>query len=252
MKKYAKLIKICKEIYDKVEASDDDKLMLNKYPHIFVLSCVMDSQIDSEKAGAIPILIATQVGGFEFKKFHIKDKAYYINLFKNKKYHRFNDIMGEAFYDAIELIANKYKGDASNIWNDNPSSAELVCRFLEFNRVGIKIATMAANILSRDYKVKLKDYYAIDISPDIHVKRTMYRLGLLNERKITNYDEISPSEVIYKAKSINPTFPGLLDYAFWKIGFDKICTNNKCNKEKCPFKEICAFQGVKQIKTAVK
>ena len=142
MKKYAKLIKICKEIYDKVEASDDDKLMLNKYPHIFVLSCVMDSQIDSEKAGAIPILIATQVGGFEFKKFHIKDKAYYINLFKNKKYHRFNDIMGEAFYDAIELIANKYKGDASNIWNDNPSSAELVCRFLEFNRVGIKIATI--------------------------------------------------------------------------------------------------------------
>lgn len=64
MNKYSKLIKICKEIYDKMEASEEDKIMLNKYPHIFVLSCVMDSQIDSQKAWAIPILVATQVGGF--------------------------------------------------------------------------------------------------------------------------------------------------------------------------------------------
>lgn len=244
MGKYSKLIKICKEIYDSVQASEEDKIMLNKYPHIFVLSCVMDSQIDSEKAWAIPRLVASQIGGFEFKKFYSKDKLFYINLFKTKKYHRFNEIMGAAFYEALEIIANKYKGNAANIWNDNPSSAELICRFLEFDRVGVKIATMAANLLSRDHKIKLKDYYAIDISPDIHVKRTMYRLGLLKERKLTNFDEINPTEVIYKAKSINPTFPGLLDHAFWKIGFDKICTNRICNKEKCPFKDICVFQGI--------
>lgn len=244
MNKYSKLIKICKEIYDKMEASEEDKIMLNKYPHIFVLSCVMDSQIDSQKAWAIPILVATEVGGFEFNKFYNKDIDYYINLFKMKKYHRFNELMGAAFYKALEIIANKYKGDASNIWSDNPSSAELICRFLEFDRVGIKIATMAANLLSRDHKIKLKDYYAIDISPDIHVKRTMYRLGLFGDKKINNFDDISATEVIYRAKSINPTFPGILDHAFWKVGFDRICTNKKCNSEKCPFSEVCIRFGI--------
>ena len=91
--------------------------------------------------------------------------------------------MGEYFYDAIELIHNKYNDDASNIWKSNPNSAQVGCRFLEFNGVGIKIATMAVNILSRDYKVPMTDMSAIDISPDRHVKRCMYRLGLIPERK---------------------------------------------------------------------
>ena len=59
---------------------------------------------------------------------------------------------------------------------------------------------MATNILSRDFKVKLSDYYSIDISLYEHVKR------MILIKDINNIDKI-----VYKSRSINPKFPGLLD-----------------------------------------
>lgn len=238
------IIGVCKDFYNKSRANYEDVELYGKYPHLFVFGCVMDKQIKADKAWQIPILVSHEIGGKEFSKFLAHDEDYYINLFNQKKYHRFNNEMGRNFYDAIMLIHNKYKDDASNIWNDNPSSSELVYRFLEFPGIGQKIGTMAANILSRDYKVPLKDFYSIDISTDRHVGRTMYRLGLLEP--IDNHDlsKIDPIKVIYRARTINPEFPGLLDLAFFQIGYDEICTNTTCGGKECPFNEICKKQGL--------
>ena len=172
------------------------------------------------------------------------DEEYYVRLFNKNKYHRFNDVMAKAFYNAVKLIEIKYKGHAENIWNDNPSSSEIVYRFLEFDRVGVKIATMATNILSRDYDIPVKDHYAIDISPDIHVKRAMYRLGLIEEMPNDDFSKTDSTKIIYRAKSIYPEFPGIMDLAFWQIGKDKICTNTECHSDKCPFGKICKKQGI--------
>lgn len=245
--KINEMLKICKDIYDSYEPNKEDINLYKSHPHLFVLGCVMDSQIDADKAWNIPKLVANEVGGFDFRFFTKKDEQFFIQLFKEKKYHRFNGKMGEAFYYAIQLILNKYNGDASNIWNDEPTSAELVYRFLEFKKIGVKIATMTANLLARDYKVKLKDYYSIDISPDVHVKRTMFRMGLLGNFECDDLTKIDPNKVIYRARSINPTFPGLMDLAFWKVGFDRICTNTKCNAKRCPFAEVCIKQGVENM-----
>jgi hypothetical protein len=43
---------------------------------------------------------------------------------------------------------------------------------------------MAANVLVRNYKVPLKDYFSIDISPDTHIKRVFYRMGFSFTRQI--------------------------------------------------------------------
>jgi endonuclease III len=154
-----------------------------------------------------------------------------IEIFKRKSLHRFNEIMGKNFYLATRKIHNNYQDDASNIWKGNPRSATIVRRFLEFNGVGIKIATMAANILARDFKIPMKDYINIDISPDVHVKRVFKRLGFISEN-------MSNDELIYCARELNPMYPGIFDLSCWEIG-RSWCRPNKTICEECYLNDYC-------------
>ena len=195
---------------------------LKIYPHAYVLACLMDRQIKAERAWIIPHKIYKEVNSFKFsdlEKIPLKDIK---DIFNRKKLHRFNDTMAEIFYYAIKDIRNKYKGDASNIWNKKPSSSSVVYRFLEFKGSGVKISTMAANILARQFRVPFSDYYSIDISPDVHILRVMKRMGFVPEN--ANNDM-----VIYKARELNPEFPGIIDFSCWEIG------RNWCK----PRKPIC-------------
>lgn len=202
-------------------------------PYLFVLGCVMDRQVKAEQSWKIPDKVCSH---FDIKKFDDLarlTKSDIIKCFKDETLHRFNDIMGENFYDAVQRIKNVYHGDASEIWKGEPSSALVVYRFLCFKGVGIKIATMATNILQRDLCVKFSDKSAIDVSPDVHVRRILYRLGLTD-----NQEDIQ--QAVYMAKAINPSYPGIIDLLCWQIGRD-YCDpdwkNKKC--EDCPLNGCC-------------
>ena len=113
----------------------------------------------------------------------------------------------------------------------------VVFRFLEFEGVGPKIANMAANILARDFKVPFSDYFSIDISADVHVRRVFGRLGLTRPNATIE-------QLIFRARSLNPKFPGLMDFPVWEIGRNwcgpKI---QKCNE--CYMKDLCPSSDLK-------
>ena len=164
--------------YEKIEFSknleaDDLLNNLREFPHAFVLACVMDRQIRAERAWLIPYKISKAINGFSFSKLLKFNSDKYSNIFRRQKLHRFNDVMAENFYSAVQKIHKEYKNDASNIWKDNPKSATIVRHFLSFNGVGVKIATRATNILARDFKIPMKDHICIDLSPDRHVQRVL-------------------------------------------------------------------------------
>lgn len=192
-----------------------DELLNNieEFPHAFVLACIMDRQIKTEKAWMVPYEIAKERegDGFKFPKIRELSLEQIKEIFKRKNLHRFNDIMAENFYLAIQKIHKDYNDEASNIWKDNPSSATVVRRFLEFKGVGVKIATMASNILAREFKIPMKDYICIDISPDVHVKRVFNRLGFISK-------DASNDELIYCARELNPEYPGIFDLPCWEVG----------------------------------
>ena len=108
----------------------------------------------------------------------------------------------------------------------------MVYRFLEFSGVGIKIATMATNILARDFKIRFSDYYSIDVSPDVHVRRVMSRMGLV-EKKASN------DKIIYKARELSPDFPGIIDFSLWLLG-RTTCKAGKADCENCLVKKECS------------
>ncbi|MDR3227555.1 MAG: hypothetical protein LBT56_07790 [Prevotellaceae bacterium] len=204
---------------------------IDNNPHVYVLACLMDRQIKAEKAWIIPQKIFDIFTTNEIDKLSEIDKNNFVEEFENNKLHRFNKDMAEIFYAAIQHIKNKYNYDASKIWKDKPSSALVIYRFLEFKGCGIKIATMAANILARQYKIEFSDYYSIDISPDTHIMRVMKRMGYVS-------NDSNREMVIYKARELYPKFPGIIDSSCWEIG-RQFCKPKNPDCDNCIIKEQC-------------
>lgn len=204
---------------------------LDRFPHGFVLGCVMDRQVKSERAWLIPYVFSQKLGTIRFSRFAQLSLPEVRGLMtKPQSLHRFPAEMSKNFHAAVGVIAEKYSGDAARMWRDKPSSAELVSRFMDFRGVGPKLATMGTNILARDFKIPLSDYYSIDVSVDVQVRRVLSRLGLIRQTD-------SFERVIFRARALNPEFPGLLDYPAWEVG------RNWC-RPKAPLCGQCYLQQV--------
>ena len=236
------LLEVGKEFFNQpkselVRFTDDlenDKFLndIEHYPHAFVLSCCMDRQVNANRAWSIAYKLKEMLeGDFSIKTLASVSVDEYIAIFEENNLHRFNIKMAQVFYAAVHRIVDVYGGDASRMWSGSPSSAAVVCRFLEMDGVGIKIATMATNILARQFKVPMSDYCSIDISPDVHIRRVMYRCGLINDEDNTSY-------IIYKAREICPEFPGIIDHSLWDIG-RSFCRPSEPRCGECPVFLYC-------------
>jgi endonuclease III len=181
---------------------------LSGHPHTFVLACLMDRQMSAERAWLIPYELAKRLGQFDFPYLAHQTPQTFVDAMRQPTpLHRFPDKMGEIAAKAVQRIATVYGGDAARIWTGSPSSAAFVRRFLEFEGAGAKIATMAANILVRDFRVQVSDKYSIDTSVDVHVRRVFARLGFVENQ---DSDELI---FIYGARDLWPEYPGIFDIA---------------------------------------
>lgn len=184
---------------------------IEHFPHHFVLACLMDRQAGAAKAWRIPYRIGMRIGGFDFPCYQRLSREVATKLFLEEKLHRFHGDMAEVFYRGVQHIQARYGGDAKSIWSNNPPAARVIRRFLEFFGVGIKIATMATNILYRQLKVPMTHLSAIDISPDAQVMKYLADRGFLAAGA-------KREEAIYLAREIYPDYPGLLDLLAWEGG----------------------------------
>lgn len=131
----------------------EDYKDLSKYSHLFVLGCIMDKQIKAEVSWRIPYQVCSFLGTFEMCNLVKFPRETIQNCFLQNNFHRFTNKLGNEFYEAIQNIHNNYQDDASLILKDRPSSAMVVFRLLQFKGIGVKIATMATNILVREYRI---------------------------------------------------------------------------------------------------
>ncbi|MCL6542203.1 MAG: hypothetical protein K6T87_16725 [Roseiflexus sp.] len=194
--------------------SDADALLndIEHYPHAFVIACLMVRQWQAEKCWLVPYRFKERFGSFEFDDLAAASQKEVTSLFiHSSPLHRLKEKMADVFYAAIQHIREQYLGNAALIWQGQPSSATIVRRFFGFHGSGPKIATMAANILVRDFKVQVSDKFSVDISADVQVRRVFERLGLIRKGA-------SNEEIIYTARELNSQYPGIFDLASWEIG----------------------------------
>lgn len=228
------LFRASKQLIQFTEVPEADALLndLTNHPHAFVLACIMDRQVKAEKAWLIPYRISEKIGGFSMQALSSLSRAEVNRLMSEPEpLHRFVDKMSDYFQSAVQRIKKDYVSDAARIWEGKPSSAEVVYRFLEFDGVGPKIASMAANILAREFKIQFADYFSIDISADVHVRRVFARLGLCAPNATVD-------QVIYKAKALHPEFPGMMDLPCWEIGRNW-CKARGPECDGCYMRDLC-------------
>lgn len=207
---------------------------LGNIPHAFVFGCLVDRQIPACLAWMVPLRIQERQGTLAMDALVGLSEHDWVRLLSEPTpAHRFCAPMGKILYRATQRVANDYDGDASRIWSDRPASARLVRRFLEFDGAGPKIATMAANILVRGFRIDVADRRYIDISADVQVRRVMARLGLVSSRATVE-------EVIYTARELSPDFPGVFDLALWELG-QRICRPRVPRCEMCFLRDCCTY-----------
>ncbi len=224
---------------DKVQYQEARSLIndLDQHPHAFFIGCIMDRQVPADRAWLIPYRLSQSVGRPGKPRFSfpmllgLSEEELQGHMAGPPALHRFHKEMGSHIHAALRHIAERYEGRAEKIWMGCPSSAQLVYRFLEFEGVGPKIATMAANILVRRFKIPVSDKYSIDISPDRHVQRVLHRLGLVPEKA-------SSEQITYRARDLNPEYPGLLDFPAFDIGRNW-CKPEQPKCHECYMQEIC-------------
>lgn len=207
-----------------------DKLIWNNHL-AYLFAVIFDQSMPAEKVWEIPYLLKQRLGFLDCDKIAYMSDEELIEIFNQKpKLHRFPKKMAINIKKACLLLIEKYDGKTENIWNDKPRSDDLHRRFEEFNLIGQKKASMATNILVRDYGIEVKDKRGIDISYDIHVRKVLLRTGLAEE------DDMDL--MIKTARMLNPEYPGALDNPCWIIG-RRYCHPTKPLCDKCPISNIC-------------
>ena len=85
------IIEQCKNALDFETGNPKAERMLRnlkKFPHHFVLACVMDRQIKAQRAWIIPYQVGLEIGGFDFDSYERLSLNAAKALFQNRKLHR--------------------------------------------------------------------------------------------------------------------------------------------------------------------
>lgn len=222
------------------EKEADDLLNdIDGHPHAFVIACIMDRQITAEQAWRIPYELRRRLGFFDFANLarlaEVSPEKLDEAMLKPTPLHRFPNEMSKNFLSAVNRIRNEFFGNAAAIWAGKPSSATIVRRFLEFRGVGQKIASMAANVLVRDFRVDVSDKYSVDISVDVQITRVFTRMGFVPKNASVDY-------LIFRARELNPDYPGIFDLVLWELGRE-VCRPLQPACDRCRFSNLCAYKN---------
>jgi endonuclease III len=202
-------------------------------PYAFSIATCLDRGTLADIIWTIPYDIKNKLGHLDPYKIYKMSLDELAVLFKNlPRRPRYVNDAPRTVQDLTRIVVEECGGDAAKIWVGK-RAAEVKRTFLSIYGVGPGIANLAVLLIEQAFPMRFNDLDRphMDIKPDVHTKRVLYRLGM-SERE----DEAAAIEA---TRRMNPGWPGALDVALWGIGRHWCwATNPDCVK--CPVSSVCA------------
>jgi uncharacterized HhH-GPD family protein len=134
---------------------DEADRLIAADPNALLIGFVLDQQVTVQKAFAGPLEIRHRLGTIDPKKLARIDPQRMRDAFATPPaIHRFPGAMAERVHAVATLIATEYGGDASRIWRDAASAAEIKQRLAKLPGIGPMKSRTIIGLLAKQYGVR--------------------------------------------------------------------------------------------------
>lgn len=208
--------------------------LISSNPYAFTIGVCLDRGTKAEIIWTIPYDIKNELGDLDPNRIYQLSIIELEDLFNSLPRHpRYINAAPRTLQELTRIVVEECGGNASNIWNGK-RAAEVNRTFQSIHGVGPGIANMGVLLIEAAFGIRFDDLDRIrmDIKPDVHTKRVLYRLGVSEaETEVAALDA---------ARKLNPSYPGEVDGGLWWIGRNWcFASNPDCNN--CPMHHSCSF-----------
>ena len=200
-------------------------------PYAFCVAACLDRGTKAEIIWTIPYDIRTTLGHIAPLRLRAFSQGQWAALLRHlPRRPRYINAAPRTLYELTRLVVDRHAGDAAQIWEGK--RAWQVKRTLQsIYGVGPGIANMTVLLIEKAFRIHFPDRQNIDIKPDVHTVRVLYRLGV----------STAPTEqaAIVASRAMNPDFPGVVDAALWYLG-RMYCFAIAPQCAECPMETLCA------------
>ena len=149
-------------------------------PYAFSLATCLDRGTKADIIWTIPYDIKQKLGHLDPYKIYKMSLEELADLFNHLTYRpRYVNDAPKTVRDLTRIVVEECNGDAARIWNGK-RAAEVKRTFLSIHGVGPGIANLAILLIEQAFPIRFNDLDRphMDIKPDVHTKRVLYRLGM--------------------------------------------------------------------------
>jgi len=208
----------------------DADALVKQSPEAFLLGVLFTQGMPAERAWAGPWLLRQRLGHLDLARLAAERSVVDEAFCRSPALHRFKHTIAGWVSDAAERLVACYGGDATQVWPDGSTVAEVSERLAAFRGIGRKKAAMTVEILIRHFGVDLAGVEDGTVAYDVHVRRVFLRSGLV--------DLDTPDAVAAAAKRAYPASPGTLDLPAWLVGRDW-CRPRGPRCDECRLGAVC-------------
>jgi endonuclease-3 len=179
-------------------------------PYAFCIAACLDRGTKADLIWTIPYDIARVLGHLDPFKIKEMSRDELVALFARlPRRPRYINDAPRTLQELTRIVVDEYRGDASQIWAGK-RAIQVHRTFDSVHGVGPGIASMAVLLIEKIFKVRFDDRENMDIKPDVHTVRVLYRLGIS--------PAMTTESALEASRRMNPEFPGIVDAALWEIG----------------------------------